>query len=778
VLLAVLTVVAMTIAPQLPRLIVLMQQSQNVTPTDLAVILTVSGVLLFPIALVLGTSIPLCWHLARSGPEKAAQHAGKILAANTLGGLAGSMAAGFGAVPLFGVELSLLLVMFLHLVIGGTVLQGAVGRGLVPRVAAVAGPLALGMLALSAGPTLHLPFLLGVRAYPSKALLKGPSDPFWEAFLFMEEGRNTTVTVLETPGKLHLYNDGRPESHFLDFEPGIGEELVVLGGLPSLYAEQRERALVIGLGAGHTATMLLQGPWRDIHVVELEEAVVHAARFMHEARGEPFPVDDPRVRLTVDDARAQLVLAAEGSLDTVVSQPSHPWLAGSSALYTREFFLEVRRALRPKGVFSLWVNLFRIQSEHVKRILATLVSVFPNVNGFVVESSSLILVASTSPLVLGAAAEERFEAMGLARFLKRRKLNHFSALVARRELDGPAVGALDLDVAPIVDDRPALEFELASLPPTAKLHLGDLDQMFSGTAWMAPPSFQALPADERLDVVLERIRWARTRPLALDRVERSLEQLDLSGVEDAIVRGALAAARGDVGTALGHFDSVEHPIAATLADQLRAHQLSFGELADRAMKRKVPPKDPTALIRAAIALVKPDVMAHAVAVAEASPIGEKSPLLPVLEAMHDSGCEGVLAIPSREIAATDDDDALFLAERCAMEAGKLGEASWLGDERSRVREVLAQKAAEAGVDHMTNGNVDAAILHFRRALAKNPGHAVAATSLASVLASRGDMVGARRVLVAAHFASRGLPGAEQVARAAAELGVPLPRVSH
>src|SRR5690606_4132554 len=111
------------------------------------------------------------------------------------------------------------------------------------------------------------------------------------------------------------------------------------------------------------------GDFEKVYVVELEGAVVEAARTMHEernrkaARETPFPLDDPRAELIVDDARARLKLLPAGALDAVVSQPSHPWLAGSSALYTREFFEEVRRALDDGGIFSLWVNLFRMDRE-------------------------------------------------------------------------------------------------------------------------------------------------------------------------------------------------------------------------------------------------------------------------------------------------------------------------------------------------------------------------------------------------------------------------------
>jgi spermidine synthase len=772
-LLGVLTVVAMGVAPHLPRLIALLHRSELMIPNELWVILTVSGLLLFPIALVLGTSIPLCWHFARSKQKQAADHAGRILAANTIGGLLGSMVAGFGAVPLLGIEASLLCVMFMHLVIAGIVLQVATGPGLVRRVVAVAAPLALGMLLLSRGPTLHLAFLLGARAKVATAVLRGPDDSWWDSVIYFEEGRNTTVTVIETPGMLGLYNDGRPESHFLNFEPGIGAELVFLGALPSLYAEPRERALVVGLGAGHTATMLLAAPWKEVHVVELEGAVVNAARFMHEKRNKPFAVDDPRVRLTVDDGRAQLVLAAENSLDTVVSQPSHPWLAGSSALYTQEFFEEVRRALRPSGVFSLWVNTFRTEHRHIRSILTTLTTTFPNVNGYVVEDSSLILIASESPLVLGARARQRYDELELGKFLKAKKLDGFPMLVAARELDAPAVAALGHGAELLVDDRPALEFDLARLLSSKKLSLGDMDAIFAPTPWITPAVFGELPENDRLEILVKRIERISTRPVALERFAVVIPELDLTPVERAITKGTLAVARGEADMALGHFDSVESAMAASMSDRLRKSELRFRDMFKRSQRRQVGPDEPAALISAALALAEPALLEHAMEMSKATPRGRANKSLPVLAAMLDAGCAGVLALPPRLIADSDDEYALFLAERCAMEAAELAKATWFGNERARVRDGLAFKSAEAGIDHMTFGNVAGAIMHFRRALTKDPAYPVAAATLADVLAQNGDAAGAEQVLRKAYSANRGLPGASHIASVAARLGIKL-----
>ncbi len=72
-----------------------------------------------------------------------------------------------------------------------------------------------------------------------------------------------------------------------------------------------------------------------LDVIELEPKVIEANRATRALRKRD-PLADPRVNLIVNDARGALRLTAR-RYDAIVSQPSHPWTAGASHLYTREF---------------------------------------------------------------------------------------------------------------------------------------------------------------------------------------------------------------------------------------------------------------------------------------------------------------------------------------------------------------------------------------------------------------------------------------------------------
>jgi spermidine synthase len=112
-----------------------------------------------------------------------------------------------------------------------------------------------------------------------------------------------------------------------------------------------------------------------VTVVELEEAVVDAARvFSMENRG---VVDHPRVRLRINDGRNHLLMT-DSEYDVITVDPIHPFGAGSSSLYSREFYELCRDRLRAHGVMCQWLPLYQLAVEDVAMIIKTFQAAFPH----------------------------------------------------------------------------------------------------------------------------------------------------------------------------------------------------------------------------------------------------------------------------------------------------------------------------------------------------------------------------------------------------------------
>ena len=194
-----------------------------------------------------------------------------------------------------------------------------------------------------------------------------------------------------------LLSDGVPESGAGGTPPHMGIEMIALGGLPAYFSRRRERAFVLGWGAGHCARVLRAAGYAAVDVAEIEPAVVAASDTLYAQLPARNPRHDPQVKIKFEGGREWLA-RTETHYDAIVSQPSHPWLAGGSMLYAHGYFELVRSKLTKGGVFVLWINLFRNSVEAITKIVATLARTLPYQIGVAADDDSLVVLSSLTPL--------------------------------------------------------------------------------------------------------------------------------------------------------------------------------------------------------------------------------------------------------------------------------------------------------------------------------------------------------------------------------------------
>jgi len=168
----------------------------------------------------------------------------------------------------------------------------------------------------------------------------------------------------------------------------------LLAHLPLLLHENPKSVYIIGLGSGVTLGAALTHPIERAVVSEISPEVVAASNAFtaenHEA------LHDPRTRLVVGDGRSHLLLSGE-QYDVIISEPSNPWMAGVSTLFTRQFFAAARSRLRPGGILCQWAHTYNISDADLRSIVATFLSEFPDGSAWLVGESDLLLIGSTAP---------------------------------------------------------------------------------------------------------------------------------------------------------------------------------------------------------------------------------------------------------------------------------------------------------------------------------------------------------------------------------------------
>ncbi len=172
---------------------------------------------------------------------------------------------------------------------------------------------------------------------------------------------------------------------------------VMSGLVGALLHPDPRRAMVIGLGTGSTAGWLADVPGMErVDVAEIEPAIVGVARAC--AAVNRNCLDNPRVRLQLGDAR-ELLLTSGERYDLLFSEPSNPYRAGISSLFTREFYRAAADRLDRNGIFLQWVQGYEVDADVVRTAFATLSSVFPYVETWQIHHDDLLLVATREPVV-------------------------------------------------------------------------------------------------------------------------------------------------------------------------------------------------------------------------------------------------------------------------------------------------------------------------------------------------------------------------------------------
>lgn len=228
-------------------------------------------------------------------------------------------------------------------------------------------------------------------------------------YRFYKDGINSTISVEESkPSNIRiLKSDGKVEASIpIDKSEAVsGSDLgtqTMLCLLPTLiHSGNNLRCLIIGLGSGTTSsTAQIQEKISSIDVVELEPAVIEAAKYFQykdiQDNNIQIRASAAKLNIIASDARAHL--KTDKAYDLVISQPSEPWIAGSSSLFTVEFFRLMRQRLKRDGLAAQWLQLYGLSTKDFLCALRTFSEVFPDTLIFHQPGAGeIILVGAKSP---------------------------------------------------------------------------------------------------------------------------------------------------------------------------------------------------------------------------------------------------------------------------------------------------------------------------------------------------------------------------------------------
>lgn len=360
----------------------------------------VALIVIFPAALVAGYQFPMLIGLLGQGRRQLARQTGIAYAANTVGAITGSLAGGFGLLPLMtapGVWRAVVILLGLL-----SLAAAFVGRNDRRKLgmAILAPAAAAGLMLLATGPSVvwrHGGIGAG-RAdteSPNINYLRAIAHAYHREIIWEAEGVESSVALNAGSGLAFVVN-GKTDGN-ARFDAGTQVMSGVLGALlhPSL-----RRAMVVGLGTGSSAGWLGALPGVEkVDVVELEPAILEVARRCAVVNEDVM--NNPKVHCHIGDAREVLLTTPE-KYDLIFSEPSNPYRAGIASLFTADFYHSAKQRLAPGGIFVQWVQAYEIAPYTLKTVFATVATAFPCVQVWCTETDNLLLIGSETPLSMDA----------------------------------------------------------------------------------------------------------------------------------------------------------------------------------------------------------------------------------------------------------------------------------------------------------------------------------------------------------------------------------------
>jgi spermidine synthase len=402
------------------------------------------SVMLVP-TILMGMTVPLAAKIYTRRLDRLGASLGHVYSANTIGGVLGSLIAGFVLVPVLGVRNGIVAAAALSAGTGAVLLLAEPAlRGRALARAGIAG----GALLVFAGAAWLPTHSLVLASYRERADAAG--------VLSYREGIGSTVKVFQDRhGERLLSIDGFPVAGttrgMLDAQESLGNVPLLLSSVP------RPRVNLIGFGAGGASWESLQYDVAGVDCVELVPAVIDAAGWFPDVNHDVLHASG--YHLIMGDGR-NYAMVANQQYDVISVDATTPKMAGDGSLYTLEFYRLLARRLTEDGLAVQWLPFHLLSDAEVRMTTRTFMEAFPHTTLWL---SPLryhgLLVGSRRKLQIDVQALRRkFQRPGVRQELARVGVEQPLDFLAEFVMGEDELRAYAAGARVNTDDHPYLEF--------------------------------------------------------------------------------------------------------------------------------------------------------------------------------------------------------------------------------------------------------------------------------------------------------------------------------
>lgn len=403
---------------------------------------------------LIGIGFPLASELTIQRVGVVGKGIGRLYSLNTLGGVLGSLAAGFILLPWLGSFWALVIMVVLNLSLAGLLVLRTELRHTILKREVVMACFAVATITVVLGPD-YIARQLTAYNHAEILELRESKDATF-VVLGYESGEDRFVQLLAN-GTSYA-NNSMPGRRYMG----------ALAHLPALLHPDPKSAVVICIGTGTTVGALTTyESLKDIHAVDLSQEVFEFAPYFVPIN-ESFHLN-PRVRQIVADGRHYL-LSSNQTFDVLTFEPPPPDDAGVVNLYSEEFYQVARQRMNSESVIAQWVPMTMARGELAKVLIRAMLNEFKHVSLWVTNRMEGIAVASNNPLVIDEELLRiRMAEPGVRASLRAIGMETPEDLLGTFFAADEALEAWVKDTPTVTDDRPRIEyhrgFEVERLSP-------------------------------------------------------------------------------------------------------------------------------------------------------------------------------------------------------------------------------------------------------------------------------------------------------------------------
>jgi len=411
-----------------------------------------SGMIMIVPTTFMGMTFPLVSRIFTKNVKIVGKTIGSIYSVNTVGGILGSCLTGFILVKTLGTQKSIILVSLIALTIGTTIVllnRQGMNESKNPKSLSIIFPAIAWSIAV------------GLVAWLPKDMIFKYYNIYEEQsfqdvqIVYANEGIEGITTVHEYPGGFKGISTSSVNVAGTHYTHRTTQKLQA--HIPMLVHPNPREVLQVGFGSGETSHLVTTYDIEQLDLVEISSEVIDTATEYFKDINKDV-ANHPKFNPIIMDG-ANYISLAEKKYDVIMNDASWPGYTGCSALYSKDYFEEARKLLKPGGIMTSWFPI--TEGEDFKILLKTFHSVFPHVSVW-----SAMTHVNKHTLVVGSLDPIEIDAQDFLRRFKQYAQNDLESVdldnpiffLDAYQMDETVLGNLLDSVPTHTIDHPILEF--------------------------------------------------------------------------------------------------------------------------------------------------------------------------------------------------------------------------------------------------------------------------------------------------------------------------------